>query len=96
MYRMFRVGPGDTDKTVITITCFMSVDMDNYHDKCQIIISISIDNKRHKIRHKTDTKIQKMDTKDNKRHKITKKGQKMDTKEEIQDTKRQNKTQNGH
>ena len=33
------VGLGDMVKNVITITFFISVDIDNYHDECQIIIS---------------------------------------------------------
>ncbi len=30
---------GDMAKTIITMIFFISVDIDNYHDKCQIFIS---------------------------------------------------------
>ena len=33
------LGLGDMAKNVITIKLFLSVDIDNYHDKCQITIS---------------------------------------------------------
>ncbi len=33
------VGLGDMAKKIITIIIFISVDIDNYHDKCQIFIS---------------------------------------------------------
>ncbi len=35
----FKVGLGDTAPKIITIIIFISVDIDNYHDKCQIFIS---------------------------------------------------------
>ncbi len=35
----FRVGLGDMAQKIITIIIFISVDIDNYHDKCQIFIS---------------------------------------------------------
>ncbi len=35
----FSVGLGDMAKKIITIIFFISVDIDNYHDKCQIFIS---------------------------------------------------------
>ncbi len=34
-----RVGLGDMAQKIITIIIFISVDIDNYHDKCQIFIS---------------------------------------------------------
>ncbi len=34
-----QVGLGDMAKKIITIIFFISVDIDNYHDKCQIFIS---------------------------------------------------------
>ncbi len=34
-----RLGLGDMAKKIITIIFFISVDIDNYHDKCQIFIS---------------------------------------------------------
>ncbi len=33
------LGPGDMAQKIITIIIFISVDIDNYHDKCQIFIS---------------------------------------------------------
>ncbi len=33
------VGLGDMAQRIITIIIFISVDIDNYHDKCQIFIS---------------------------------------------------------
>ncbi len=33
------LGLGDMAKKIITIIFFISVDIDNYHDKCQIFIS---------------------------------------------------------
>ncbi len=33
------VGLGDMAQKIITIIIFISVDIDNYHDKCQIFIS---------------------------------------------------------
>ncbi len=33
------VGLGDMAQKIITIILFISVDIDNYHDKCQIFIS---------------------------------------------------------
>ncbi len=33
------IGLGDMAKKIITIFFFISVDIDNYHDKCQIFIS---------------------------------------------------------
>ena len=33
------LGLGDMAKIVITITFFTSVDVDNYYDDCQVIIS---------------------------------------------------------
>ncbi len=35
----FGVGLGDMAQKIITIIIFISVDIDNYHDKCQIFIS---------------------------------------------------------
>ncbi len=35
----FEVGLGDMANKMITIILFISVDIDNYHDKCQIFIS---------------------------------------------------------
>ncbi len=35
----FAVGLGDMAQKIITIIIFISVDIDNYHDKCQIFIS---------------------------------------------------------
>lgn len=37
-YQGFELGLGDTAKNIITIKIFTSVDIDNYHDKRQIII----------------------------------------------------------
>ncbi len=34
-----KLGLGDMAKKIITIIFFISVDIDNYHDKCQIFIS---------------------------------------------------------
>ncbi len=34
------VGLGDMAQKIITIIIFISVDIDNYHDKCQIFISL--------------------------------------------------------
>ncbi len=34
-----KVGLGDMAPKIITIIIFISVDIDNYHDKCQIFIS---------------------------------------------------------
>ncbi len=34
-----KVGLGDMAQKIITIIIFISVDIDNYHDKCQIFIS---------------------------------------------------------
>ncbi len=34
-----QVGLGDMAQKIITIIIFISVDIDNYHDKCQIFIS---------------------------------------------------------
>ncbi len=39
MYSMFKVGLGDMAQKIIMIIIFISVDIDNYHDKCQIFIS---------------------------------------------------------
>ncbi len=36
---MCKVGLGDMAQKIITIIIFISVDIDNYHDKCQIFIS---------------------------------------------------------
>ncbi len=36
----FKVGLGDMAQKIITIIIFISVDIDNYHDKCQIFISL--------------------------------------------------------
>ncbi len=36
---VFELGLGDMAKKIITIIFFISVDIDNYHDKCQIFIS---------------------------------------------------------
>ncbi len=33
------VGLGDMAQKIITIIIFISVDIDNYHDKCEIFIS---------------------------------------------------------
>ncbi len=33
------LGLGDMAQNIITIIIFISVDIDNYHDKCQIFIS---------------------------------------------------------
>ncbi len=33
------LGLGDMAQKIITIIIFISVDIDNYHDKCQIFIS---------------------------------------------------------
>ncbi len=33
------IGLGDMAQKIITIIIFTSVDIDNYHDKCQIFIS---------------------------------------------------------
>ncbi len=33
------LGLGDMSQKIITIIFFISVDIDNYHDKCQIFIS---------------------------------------------------------
>ncbi len=33
------IGLGDMAQKIITIIIFISVDIDNYHDKCQIFIS---------------------------------------------------------
>ncbi len=35
----FPLGLGDMAQKIITIIIFISVDIDNYHDKCQIFIS---------------------------------------------------------
>ncbi len=35
----FTLGLGDMAQKIITIIIFISVDIDNYHDKCQIFIS---------------------------------------------------------
>ncbi len=35
----FNIGLGDMAQKIITIITFISVDIDNYHDKCQIFIS---------------------------------------------------------
>ncbi len=35
----FILGLGDMAQKIITIIIFISVDIDNYHDKCQIFIS---------------------------------------------------------
>ncbi len=35
----FIIGLGDMAQKIITIIIFISVDIDNYHDKCQIFIS---------------------------------------------------------
>ncbi len=35
----FPLGLGDMAPKIITIIIFISVDIDNYHDKCQIFIS---------------------------------------------------------
>ncbi len=35
----FQVGLGDMAQKMITIIILISVDIDNYHDKCQIFIS---------------------------------------------------------
>ena len=37
-----KIGPGDMAHNVIMITIFTSLDIDNYHDKCQIIISLNV------------------------------------------------------
>ncbi len=34
-----KLGLGDMAQKIITIIIFISVDIDNYHDKCQIFIS---------------------------------------------------------
>ncbi len=34
------LGLGDMAQKIITIIIFISVDIDNYHDKCQIFISL--------------------------------------------------------
>ncbi len=34
-----QLGLGDMAQKIITIIIFISVDIDNYHDKCQIFIS---------------------------------------------------------
>ncbi len=36
---VIRLGLGDMAQKIITIIIFISVDIDNYHDKCQIFIS---------------------------------------------------------
>ncbi len=36
---VWSVGLGDMAQKIITIIIFISVDIDNYHDKCQIFIS---------------------------------------------------------
>ncbi len=38
-YGTIKVGLGDMAQNIITIIIFISVDIDNYHDKCQIFIS---------------------------------------------------------
>ncbi len=38
-FLMHLLGLGDMAKKIITIIIFISVDIDNYHDKCQIFIS---------------------------------------------------------
>ncbi len=35
----FGLGLGDMAQKIITIIIFISVDIDNYHDKCQIFMS---------------------------------------------------------
>ncbi len=37
--RGVHLGGGDMAQKIITIIIFISVDIDNYHDKCQIFIS---------------------------------------------------------
>ncbi len=37
--RQWSLGLGDMAQKIITIIIFISVDIDNYHDKCQIFIS---------------------------------------------------------
>ncbi len=39
MYSLSIIGLGDMAQKIITIIIFISVDIDNYHDKCQIFIS---------------------------------------------------------
>ncbi len=39
MQNCMNVGLGDMAQKIITIIIFISVDIDNYHDKCQIFIS---------------------------------------------------------
>ncbi len=36
----FELGLGDMAQKIIMIIIFISVDIDNYHDKCQIFISL--------------------------------------------------------
>ncbi len=36
---IYILGLGDMAQNIITIIIFISVDIDNYHDKCQIFIS---------------------------------------------------------
>ncbi len=38
-YCTVNIGLGDMAQKIITINIFISVDIDNYHDKCQIFIS---------------------------------------------------------
>ncbi len=38
-YGTIKVGLGDMAQKIITIIIFISVDIDNYHDKCSIFIS---------------------------------------------------------
>ncbi len=37
--KLYQVGLGDMAPKIITIILFISVDIDNYHGKCQIFIS---------------------------------------------------------
>ncbi len=37
---ILHLGLGDMAQKIITIIIFISVDIDNYHDKCQIFISL--------------------------------------------------------
>ncbi len=39
VFSYYKLGLGDMAKKIIKIIFFISVDIDNYHDKCQIFIS---------------------------------------------------------
>ncbi len=45
-YYNFCVGLGDMAQNIITIIFFISVDIDNYHDKCQILVILLPSGKR--------------------------------------------------